>query len=135
MDSRKRPSPPDLPRRFPGARGWNIGFRTAHIGVTGILFGGHVFEIAREQLHLWLILSTLSGIGLVALEAGPRLRWFHQGRGLFVLAKLAILCAVPLLWEIRVYLFSAVVVLASVGSHMPGRFRYYSVLYRRVLDN
>ena len=26
----------------------------------------------------------------------------------------------------------AVVVIASVGSHMPARFRYYSVIYRKV---
>ena len=27
-----------------------------------------------------------------------------------------------------------VIVFASVGSHMPARFRYYSVIHRRVLD-
>jgi hypothetical protein len=28
-----------------------------------------------------------------------------------------------------------VVVIASVGSHMPGRFRHYSVVYRRVIHD
>ena len=115
-------------------RACNIGFRTAHIGVTGVLFGGHVFETAKERLYLWLCLSIATGAVLIALEASWQLRWLHQGRGLMVLAKLALLCAAAWLWEFRVYLFVVVIVLASVGSHMPARFRYYSVIYRCVLD-
>ena len=33
----------------------------------------------------------------------------------------------------RLPILLAVVVLASVGSHMPAKFRYYSVIYRQVL--
>ena len=129
---------PDSPPDIPGKRAWNIGFRTAHIGVAGILFGGHVFDIAPERLHIWLYLSIATGAVLVVLEAYPRPRWLHQGRGIVVLAKLGLLCAVGAvvpLWEFRVYLLALVVVIASVGSHMPARFRYYSVIYRRVLDD
>lgn len=51
------------------------------------------------------------------------------------LAKLALLCLVPLAWEYRVPILLLVVVIASVGSHMSGRFRYYSVVYRRVIHD
>ena len=37
------------PARFRYGRALNIAFRTAHIGVTGVLCGGHVFAIPPEQ--------------------------------------------------------------------------------------
>jgi hypothetical protein len=117
------------------ARAWNIAFRTAHIGVTGILLGGHVFDVDPARLRVWLCLVIATGVCLSAIEAYPSLRWLHEGRGALVLAKVALLLVVALLWEHRVYLLAAVVVIGSVGSHMPARFRYYSVLYRRVLEH
>ena len=50
-----------------------------------------------------------------------------------VLAKLVLLLAVAVFWEARVPLLLTVVALASVGAHMPARFRHYSILERRVL--
>ncbi|MDP6059731.1 MAG: hypothetical protein QGH33_12605 [Pirellulaceae bacterium] len=123
---------PDQPRVLPYARAWNMDFRTIHIGVTWILFGGHVFDVAAERLLIWLYLSIATGIGLIVIEAYPSCRWFYQGRGVAVLFKLVLLGIVPLLWDYRVAILSAVIVIASVGSHMPGRFRYYSLLHREV---
>jgi hypothetical protein len=40
---------------------------------------------------------------------------------------------VPLFWDYRLPILLAVVVIASVGSHMPARFRYYSVLQREII--
>jgi hypothetical protein len=135
MNAPKRSSNADTWPKLPRARAWNIAFRTAHIGVTGILFGGHIFDVAPERLHTWLYLSIASGLGLAAIEAYPKPRWLYQGRGALVLAKLGLLFAINALWEVRVYLLAVVVVIASVGSHMPARFRYYSLLHRRVLDD
>jgi hypothetical protein len=119
-----------------GARTWNIALRTAHIAAMGVLLGGHAFDVARDRLllSLWLCIATGAALGI--LESGLSLVWFHQGRGLMTLAKLILLCAVPFLWGYpgwRLAVLLAVVTLASVGSHMPARFRYYSVIYRRVL--
>jgi hypothetical protein len=120
------------------ARNWNIALRTAHIAAMGVLLGGHAFDRPPEQLLpiLWLTIGT--GVGLGLLEAGPKLLWFHQGRGLMTLAKLVLLCAVPFLWghwRIRLAVLLAVVAIASVGSHMPARLRYYSVVYRQVIPD
>ena len=117
-------------------RAWNIAMRTAHIAAMGVLLGGHAFDVekARLLLSFWLTIGT--GAALTAAEAGPRLVWFHQGRGLMTFAKLLLLCAVPLLWNdwhIRLGVLLLVVAIASVGSHMPARLRYYSVIYKRVL--
>jgi len=114
----------------------NIALRTAHIGAMGILLGGHAFDISPERLKLCLWLTIGTGLALAAVEiAGPRLLWFHQGRGFMTMAKLALICAVPLFWDYRLPILLAVVVIASVGSHMPARYRYYSLLYREVIPN
>jgi hypothetical protein len=125
---------PDPVRELPHARAWNIAFRTAHLAATGVLLGGHAYNVAPDLLALPLWLSILTGAGLIFIEAYPSLRWLYQGRGLMVLAKLVLLLLIPWLWSYRLPILLAVVVIASVGSHMPSRFRYYSLLHGRVLN-
>jgi hypothetical protein len=116
-------------------RALNIAFRTAHLAAMGVLLGGHAFDIAPERLHLSLWLAIGTGVALAALEMGGKLLWLHQGRGLMTMVKLALLCTVPFAWDHRLPLLLAVVVIASVGSHMPARYRYYSVIHRRVIHD
>jgi hypothetical protein len=99
----------------------------------GILLGGHAFHVPASDLvpSLWFCVG--SGVGLAALEAGPRLVWFHQLRGLVTLGKLVLVAAVPFFWHYRLPILLVVVAIGSVGSHMPARFRYYSVIHRRVI--
>ncbi len=96
----------------------------------GVLLGGHAYGVQREHLltALWWTIGT--GVGLSAAEAGPHLLWFHQWRGLLTIGKVALLCAVPFFWDYRLAILLAVVAIGSVGSHMPARFRYYSVIER-----
>jgi hypothetical protein len=117
------------------SRAANIALRTAHVAAMGILLGGHAFRVdpVRLRPHLWLTVAT--GLGLALVEAGPRLVWFHQLRGLMTLAKLVLLCAVPFCWGHRVVVLLVVLVIASVGSHMPARLRYYSVVRREVIPD
>jgi hypothetical protein len=125
---------PEPVRVLPHARAWNIGFRTAHIAVIGILLGGHFFEVPEDRLRAMLGLALATGLALIFIEAYPSCRWFYQGRGVLVLLKLGLLAIIPLLWDHRVPILLVIVVIASVGSHMPSRFRYYSLLHRRVLN-
>ncbi len=122
------------PHRIPYARAWNIAARTAHLSVTSVLVGGHVFNVSKPQLLPWLYATIATGLVMTFLEAFPRIRWFYQGRGLMVMLKLVLLASIPWMWNWRVPILFVVIVLASVGSHMPGRFRYYSIVHRRVLD-
>ncbi len=116
-------------------RGGNIALRTAHIGVTGVLLGGHVFGAVESQLIVWLYLTIGTGALLVLIEAYPHWHWCCQLRGLLVIAKVLLLCLIPWLWSYRIALLAVVVVIACAGSHMPGKYRYYSVLHRRVLED
>lgn len=125
---------PDPPRVIPQARVWNIAMRTAHIAVTGILLGGHVFDVAEERLRVFLYWCLGTGAALLFIEAYPHGRWLYQGRGLMVMLKLALLAVIPFMWDWRVPLLLVVVVLASVGSHMSSRFRYYSFVHGKVVQ-
>ncbi len=116
-------------------RAFNVAVRTAHIAGMGILVGGHAFDVAPERLSLSLWLTIGTGVTLAAIEAGPHLLWFHQGSGFLTIAKLALLCVVPLAWDYRLPILLGVIVIASVGSHMPGRYRHYSLVHRRVIHD
>lgn len=122
---------PDPPRRVPHARAWNVTSRTIHLAAISVLVGGHVSGAPAERLEAWLWVAILTGATLIAIEVYPSADWLAQGSGLFVLAKLALLAVIPFAWPWRVPILFAVIALAGVGSHMPGRYRHYSLIYRR----
>ena len=131
---RDRPAPESCARSLPGARAWNIAARTAHIAATSVVVGGHAFGASRDQIYPVLWLAIITGAVLIVLEAFQvTFRWLVQGRGLMVIAKLVLLLVMPFAWPARLPILLIVIVLASVGSHMPARFRYYSVVERLVL--
>jgi hypothetical protein len=111
----------------------SIALRTAHIAAVGILLGGHAFEVPAVRLLPWLYLSIISGAGLIGLELYSSCKWLYQGKGVLVLFKLLLIAAVAVFWKQRLWLLLAALVLGSIGSHMPGRFRYYSFIHRRVI--
>jgi hypothetical protein len=124
---------PDPPRQVPRERAWSVALRTLHLLAFGILVGGHVWEVPAERLHAALWLTLASGAAMMGLELYKTVHWLFLGKGLAVLLKLALLLLVPLFWEARVPLLVAVVVVASVGAHMPARYRHYSLLHGRVV--
>ncbi len=125
---------PVAPRRFPCERAISIALRTLHLGTMGILLGGHAFDVAPQRLILWLVLTIASGMGLMGLELYRSCRWAYQGMGVMVWIKLALVAAAGIWWDQRVPLLILVVILGSVGSHMPGRYRHFSLLHGRVLE-
>lgn len=122
---------PEPPRVLPYARALSIAFRTVHIAAIGILLGGHVFALPAARVLPWLYLSIISGVGLIGIELYSSCKWFYQGKGVLVLVKLLLLAAVAVFWEQRVWLLLVVLLIGSLGSHMPGRFRYYSLIHHR----
>ena len=126
---------PEMTRPQTGTRGLSIALRTLHLASFGILLGGHAFAIESNQLLPALYLTIASGAGLIALEVYIiGLYWLFLGKGVMVFLKLAMLLAVPFFWDHRLLLLLLVVVIASVGSHMPARYRHYSFLHRRVVQ-
>ncbi|MFQ5898477.1 MAG: hypothetical protein ACE5JN_09540 [Candidatus Methylomirabilia bacterium] len=120
-------------RKIPHERAWNVVFRTVHLMAFGLVLGGHAWEVELDRLLVAFWVTVLSGVALMGIELFKSLEWVFLGKGIMVLAKLGLLLLVPVFWEARLPLLLAVVVVASVGSHMPSRFRHYSLLRRRVL--
>jgi hypothetical protein len=120
---------PNSKRSIPHVRIWKIAFRTLHILAMSIIVGGHAFNAPPDQLRPMLYLVIVSGIGMASVEAYPSFQFLHQGWGIFLLLKLALLCTVPFAWEHRFPILVAVVIIGSIGSHMPRRIRHYSLLY------
>ena len=125
---------PATPPAFPYARACKIALRTAHLVAAAMILGGHAFNAPAGELRLWLFLAIASGAGLILLEAYPSLHFVFEGWGVLTLLKLALLIAIPFAWSARVPILLAVMVIGSVGSHMPARFRHYSLLYRKVIN-
>lgn len=118
---------------LPTKRFWNIASRTAHIVAAGGLFGGHACGASRSDLRPWLLGVIATGIVLSALEVSPIATWWCEIRGAAVIAKVAILAAIPWCWPERVWLLTLVMIMASAGAHLPRRWRHYSLWHRRVL--
>ena len=112
------------------SRAWSIAFRTAHIGVTGMLLGGHFFQVPAGRLLPFLYLTILTGAALGIVELFPDWHGLFEIRSLVIAAKLLVLASIPWLWDCRVAILIAVLVMASVGSHMPRRVRHFSLLGR-----
>ncbi|OGS08738.1 MAG: hypothetical protein A2270_04080 [Elusimicrobia bacterium RIFOXYA12_FULL_51_18] len=107
------------------SRPLRIALRTVHILGFSVLFGGHWFNLPREALLPWLYWTIFSGAGITALEIYAGFDWFLQLAGVMVLGKLVILSLIPLFWEQRLTLLSFVMIIGSVGSHMPGSLRHF----------
>jgi len=124
---------PAVRRHLPCSRWWNIAARTIHLAATGMLLGAHVFGVPADRLYLLLWTAIATGGVMIAIEVYPSAHWAHQVCAIFVYAKLALLCAIPFMWDDRVPMLLAVLALASIGSHAPRKVRHYSVWYRRVM--
>jgi hypothetical protein len=126
---------PSAPRSLPGNRGISIAFRTTHLLTSGLLLGGHVFGVEPERLVVCLYATIASGAGLIALEVYRSCDWAYQGMGVLVIVKTLMTAAAGVWWEQRVPVLVLVGILGSVGSHMPSRYRHFSLLHGRVLPD
>jgi hypothetical protein len=61
--------------------------------------------------------------------------WLVQIRGVATLVKLGLVASIAALWDWRIFLLTLVVAIGVVTSHMPGRYRYYSLLHGRDVGN
>jgi hypothetical protein len=126
---------PERMRLLPQSRAMSIAMRTLHMGAFGVLLGGHTFALDADRLIPYLWVTIVSGLGLIALEVyAVGLYWLVLGKGIMVLVKLVLLLLIPFFWEARVPLLLLVVSIASIGSHMPARYRHYSILHRQVIE-
>ncbi len=115
--------------------GWlraiEILLRTGHIGAMSALFGGALFAIPFAHLISWHQAAVATGSALVLLGINQSRHWPYQVRGVMAITHVGLLGLVPLYPEYRALIFAAVLVIGSVGSHMPGGIRHWSLVHGR----
>jgi len=105
--------------------------RTVHLVAIAGLVGGHMFGAPLPPLRLLLSLSTVTGLAMGALEAYPKRHFFREGWALLLWLKLVLLMSVPFFWNARTSILVLVVVVASVGSHMPRALRHWTPFHNQ----
>ena len=120
------------PSRPSGWMRWlTIVIRTAHIGVAAVFFGGCVLHVPFAQLAGWHHLTIATGSGLLLLEWFHDPQWLHRGKGLLTLLHVGLVALVHIAPGLTVPLLWGALVSGCIGSHMPRRFRHWSLLYGR----
>lgn len=116
---------------MPSARPIRTSLRAAHVLAFGALFGGHVFAVEAERLVPALLAVIVTGTLFMAFEIWRAPIWLVQVRGVATYGKLVLLLCIPAFWPQRVWILAAIVVIGTVVSHMPSKYRYWSLLHRR----
>lgn len=104
-----------------------IGARTIHIGVAAVLFGGSLLLVPYAHLNMWHHLTIASGAVLLALEWRHDHRWPLRGKGLLGVIHLTLCGLIHLQPSLTVPLLWLILISGCIGSHMPRRFRHWSI--------
>ncbi len=121
------------PRRLPWARPVQVALRTVHVAAMALVLGGLAFDVPEARLHAAGVVTVASGVGLLAVELARTGVFLYTGAGVASILKLALLGLGAAFPVARFELYLAATILASVGSHMSGRWRHWSLLDRRSL--
>jgi hypothetical protein len=117
---------------IPGARWLRTGLRTLHLIAVGALYGGHFYAVDATRLQPALFSVLLTGGLLVCFEVWQSRIWLVQVRGVATFLKLGLLAATGLTPDWTVALLTLALLIGSISSHMPSRWRYHSMLHGRV---
>lgn len=120
-------------RDFKGQRWVRISVRTWHLLAMGFLLGGTAtgLPLADQPLALWNTFG--SGVVFSAIEMYATGIWLFQLKGQAVLVKFLLLGAALASPDNSMAFLIVAVVIGGISSHMPGRYRYYSLLHGRVV--
>lgn len=113
---------------FKGKRWLKISLRSIHlVGIAGVFAS----TLTDENLYVYWVIATLSGLGLLALEALTNLIWFIQVRALVMYVKFSLLTALLFYPYYAWHILVAVILLSSLISHAPSSVRYFSFIHWR----
>lgn len=126
---------PDPPRDFRGRRALKILVRAVHVLAAGVFAGAHLLGTpsvaeASDVAGGWLHLLVGSGIVILALDLFESAAFLLQVRGLVVLAKIALLLALPALGARAGEVLAGLILASVVFSHAPSRVRYFLLVGR-----
>lgn len=117
----------------PGARAIAVLLRTAHLLAMAGFAGGVFAGAAPGPLGAWRQGAVASGAALLLTELTHGRGWAASGRGVAVLAHVGVL-GLFAVGGLDGLACAAAVVIGSLGSHMPKRWRKWSFRHGRVVD-
>lgn len=120
-------------RDFPGQRWVRISVRTWHLLSMAFLLGGFGYGIPLPDLTLALWNTFASGLVFSSMELYATGIWLFQLKGQAVLIKLLLLGFVLASPKNALGFMIVAVIIGGISSHMPGRYRYYSLYHGRVI--
>jgi hypothetical protein len=121
-------------RRSGWFRAAEILLRTAHIGTTGVLFGGAIFAVPFARMFSWHQVAIATGGGLALMGISQSRHWPYQVRGVMALTHVGLLGLIHLHPEYRAEILATVLIIGSVGSHMPSDIRHWSLVHGCRID-
>ena len=99
----------------------------------GDQYGHLAFGVPDARLHAAGVVTVATGVGLLAGELAKTGIFLYTGAGAASILKLALLGLGLAFPVARFELYLAATLVASVGSHMSGRWRHWSLADRRTL--
>lgn len=116
---------------FLGKKSISIPVRVAHLGAMAVLLGGSVLAPGHPSLPTWQLLTAATGAALLVTEASHSRHWVYQGRGLMVIAHLALAGIIGFAGSRAAV---AALIVGAVGSHLPRSVRWWSLRHRRLVE-
>lgn len=124
---------PSPQRNFKGQRWVNISLRTAHLISMAFLVGGTALGNSPTDQPAALWATLVSGLLFIALEVFNTGIWLFQLKGLAVMVKVLLLSAAVVAPDSAVTLLVIAIVIGGISSHMPAKYRYYSLWHGRIV--
>jgi len=124
---------PPEPRFFAWARPLQLLLRSVHIAAMALVLGGLPFGGGYAALRLPILVTVASGLLLFAVDLAKDAGILAQGSGAAVLLKVGLLGCGLLQPAHRLPWYLAATLVASLGAHMPGRWRHFSFVQWKVL--
>lgn len=118
---------PDEPRDFAGHRALKLALRAGHVLSASVYAAGHILDAGKAGHDEWLAAALISGLLILLLDLYESGAFLLQLRGLFLVAKLALLAGLHLADVESGWALGALVFASVVSSHAPGSVRHYLV--------
>jgi len=122
---------PQAPRDFACRRLIRMMLRSIHIACTGILLGAYIFRQPVSTLEFWLFLSVLTGLLIMLMDLHASAAVFFEVRGLAVLIKAGLLCAIPFYPRSAIPILIIALVIGVFASHMPKQYRHKMIFFEK----
>ena len=98
-----------------------------------IVLGGVAWGVPDERMSHAVVLTFVSGVLLLAIDLAKSCVFLYLGAGVAAVVKLALVGLGYHLPQARLAFYLAATVVGSVGSHMSGAWRHWSLLDRKVM--